>query len=337
MKPNRAGLITGAKYLLGFVVLGFVVRGNWHAPPNAPGTGLADAWTNLRWPPLIPAAVCLMIGLALTLVRWWVLARALDLPLSLREATRLGLLGYFFNSLLPGGIGGDAVKIASVVRSQDRRTAAVFSIIFDRLVGLGSIVLITALVGGAYWSVGWLSSSDKLFTLVRGAWIATAVSLIGWFALGFLPVQGEARIDHALRRIPKLGGVLAELLGATWTYRRRPAAVTYAILLSLLNHVVAVFAFFCAAHVGAPDSSELPTLAQHYMLVPAGLVVKAVFPAPGGAGGGEWSFGKLYELAGQPASLGVLASIVNLALSWLLGIGAYFIALRMGAKNATPP
>lgn len=330
MTGVRHALITAAKYLLGLVVLAYVVAKHWHAPADAPGTGLVDLWQHLYWPPAIPAAVCLAFGMMVSLFRWWRLARALDLPLPYRDAMRIGMVGVFFNIILPGGIGGDAIKIAAVVRSQSRRTAGIACIVFDRLIGLVGLIVVVALVGFAGWWLGRLSPTDRLFVLIRGAWTCVAVGTAGWLALGWLPLAGEKRLDERLRRLPKVGGVLAEVLQATWTYRRKPWAVAEAVGLSLLNHLAVVFAYYCAAHVGHVPNSAIPSLGEHYVFVPAGMVVKAVFPAPGGAGGSEWSFGKLYEMAGAAPSLGILASLVVLALNWLLGLAAYLIALQLG-------
>ena len=46
----------------------------------------------------------------LTFIRWYYLVRALDLPFTLREALRLGFLGYLFNLMPMGIVGGDLLK-----------------------------------------------------------------------------------------------------------------------------------------------------------------------------------------------------------------------------------
>jgi uncharacterized membrane protein YbhN (UPF0104 family) len=332
----RGRLVAVGKYAFGLGVLVLVVARNWRSPPDAPGTGLADVWSQLNGWPLTPALVCMTVGLCLTLVRWWALARAIDLPLALRDAVRIGLFGYFFNAILPGGIGGDAVKIASVVRTQDRRTAAVASILFDRIVGLTGLVMLVAAAGLAFWATGHLTPDERLFAIVRGSWIGMAVVTAGWLTLGWMPAAVEDRLDARLRRIPKVGRVLAEALRATWTYRRRPGAVGIAIALSLTNHLIGVPGFYFAAHVSSPAPGDIPTLGQHYLLVPAGLAVKALFPAPGGIGGGEWSFGRLYAMAGAAPARGILASLVVLACTWALGAIAYIVALRLGPSPARP-
>jgi uncharacterized membrane protein YbhN (UPF0104 family) len=106
--------------------------------------------------------------------------------------------------------------------------------------------------------------------------------------------------------------------------------------MSIGIHTVNVMAFHFAAQVFVPsaDSANIPGLAAHFLIVPVGLAVQAVFPTPGGVGGSEYGFGKLYALLGKPEAFGVLASLAWRVLSWLLGVIGYLVYLR--TSPATP-
>ena len=55
-------------------------------------------------------------GIVLTLIRWCFLVRALGITFSIRDALRIGFLGYLFN-LSPAGIaGGDLLKAVMLAR-----------------------------------------------------------------------------------------------------------------------------------------------------------------------------------------------------------------------------
>jgi glycosyltransferase 2 family protein len=327
---------TVAKYLLGLGVLAYVLWSHWRPKEGTPGPGLADALSGpMHLVPFAIAGACAAIGLLLTIVRWWVLARALDLPLPPREAFRLGMLGYFFNTLLPGSVGGDLFKMAAMVRTQDRRTAAVASIIFDRVIGLVGVVVLVVIVGGAYWLMGspMFDERPALFQILRSSCVLLVVSVGVWVPLGWLPAGQADRFAGLLSRVPKVGGVAAELWRAVWTYRRQTRATAIALGLTLVNHVFGVLTFHNAAQVFAPEAADLPALKEHFLLVPVGMVVKAVFPSPGGAGGGELIYGTLYGWTDRPEALGVLGSLAVLALAWLLGMVTYLIAMSMGKPN----
>ncbi len=91
-----------------------------------------------------------------TLVRWYFLVRALDLPFTLGGALRVGLLGIFYSTVLPGSVGGDIVKAAVLARGQSRRTAAVATVLMDRAIALWGLVWFVALLGGIFWVLGLL-------------------------------------------------------------------------------------------------------------------------------------------------------------------------------------
>jgi hypothetical protein len=73
-------------------------------------------------------------------------------------------------------------------------------------------------------------------------------------------------------------------------------------------------------------------LAEHFVFVPIGLVVQALVPTPGGAGGGEWGFSKLYEVFGGSEVNGALGSLVQRVLTWVFGLAGYLVYLWMHAS-----
>src|SRR6185437_5427116 len=128
----------------------------------------------------------------------------------------------------------------------------------------------------------------------------------------------------------------AEFWRAVWMYRCRQGSVALVLGLSWIGHVGFVFAFWCSANVlWSPELGPIPPLAEHFLLVPMGLVVQALVPTPGGAGGGEWGFGGLYQLFGGEAVNGVLGSLVQRVIGWVLGLIGYLVYLRMRATLPT--
>jgi glycosyltransferase 2 family protein len=317
------------KYLIGLAVLAWVVHANWEPPQGQPGPGLKQALNGvIHFRPLLIAVPLVAFAVLLTFVRWYLLVRALDLPLTPRKTARLCLFGYFFNTLLPGAIGGDLVKAAALIRSEDRATAAIASIIFDRAIGLGGLAILVILSGGIYFWLGNppANAAPTLWAVFRSASIAVGAAAIGWFILGFLPAWRAERLAHQFERLPIVGHKLAECWRSVWLYRKRPLAVTIAVVMTVLVHVFNVIAFDQCAAVFAPNPGQLPSLPDHLVLVPVGIAIKALFPAPGGVGGAEFSFGKMYELIGRPAALGVLASLAFLLVTWFLAACAYVAA-----------
>ncbi len=337
---SKQALLTCLKYALGLGLLAWVVWANWEPADGSPGLAAA-LQKDIRVGPLLLAGALALGGILLTFVRWYVLVRAQGLPFTLPGAMRLGMVGYYFNTFLPGSVGGDIIKAACIARQQSRRTVAVATVLIDRVIGLCGLFWLVALIGGIFWTTGRLqrlavspAAAVGLETITLGAAALAAGSVVFWVLLGVLPVRWTERLADRLARIPKLGPALAELWRAVWMYRCQGRRVGLALAMAMLGHCGFVVAFYCASLTLNP-ASEIPPLGAHFLLVPVGATIKAGFPTPGGVGGGEAAFGWLYTVAGYAAAGGVLAALVQRALDWTLGLTGYLVYLRM--RPALPP
>jgi uncharacterized protein (TIRG00374 family) len=285
------------------------------------------------------AALIGLGALLLTFLRWYILVRAQDLPFTVFNALRLGLIGFFLNTFLPGSVGGDIIKAAFLAREQSRRTVAVATVIIDRFVGLWGLCWLVALLGTVFWACGFLSGEAEgtLDTILLAAVVTVGVTLAGWFLLGWLPDRRAERFAGRLERIPRAGHSLAEFWRAGWIYRREGRGVWLALLISLVGHVGFVFMFYFAALSLHTNPREIPSIAQHFLIIPIGMTIQAVFPTPGGLGAGEFSFGALYALIHYPEAYGVLGSLVQRVINWGLGLTGYVVYLRMKPALQTEP
>lgn len=351
---NKRTLLDVAKYLLAVGLLVWVVKSNWAPPPTktagqdagasaAEGQshGLGYVWNRhvvegqpVRAGYLLGGFAIYCVAVAITLVRWYLLVRALDLPITLRAAFRYGLIGIFFNTFLPGAVGGDIIKAAALARGQSRRTAAVATVIMDRLLALWGLVWFVAILGSIFWLAGLLEgpSAAVATRIVTGALVVVAVSLTAWLAMGLLPDHRAERFAGRLKKLPLVGGTASEFWRAAWMYRSRQGSVAVVLVLTWIGQVGFVSAFYCCVNaLWDPRMGDVPSFTQHFLLVPLGLVMQALVPTPGGAGGGEWGFGALFVLFGSTEPIGVLGSLVQRVFSWVLGVAGYVTYLWMKA------
>jgi len=153
-------------------------------------------------------------------------------------------------------------------------------------------------------------------------------SFVFWFLLGFLSQDRANGLGKWLRKIPKIGGPLAELWRAGWLYRCRGASVVLALGLSMIGHLGFVLVFYCSSRTLNPPEL-IPSLEAHFLAVPVGMIISAGIPTPGGVGGGEFIFGTLYKLLGFSFAAGVLGSLMQRCINWVLGLLGYLVYLRM--------
>lgn len=319
-------------YAVGFGLLGFVVWRNWE--PNGKNPGIRGLLEQTPDWSLFAALVGLVAGYwVLQYVRWYVLVRALDLPFRLRDAVRLGMVGSFYSTFLPGSVSGDLVKAYFIAKDRPgKRAAAVATVLADRLAGMFGLILYGAAVGGACWAAGNPQIENSRFLQWSIGVFAGLVGLaaLGWVAVGLVPPHRADRFAGRLNRIPKAGHTLAEVWYTVRAYRRRPRAVLLVVGLNAVIHTGMILAFYVAVRVFPnPDPA---TLAENFVIAPIGYIVQAGIPLPGGVGGAEAAFGVLYEALGRPDGTGIVGRFTLRMAEWAVGFVGYLVYLRTRAE-----
>lgn len=376
-EPKKKRSWTGViKYVIGFALLALVLGMNWKDKPEylkgEDGNYLKEngAWVVAtddagnpvigqpgleklleRQPNWALYALCGLLCAGVVgsqYVRWYVLVRALDLPFTLRNAVRLGMVGTFYNTFLPGAIGGDLIKAFFIAKDQPaRRAAAVSTVVADRALGLFGLLVFGGFVGGGVWvselidgAGGRIADNPKLQWIIIGSVIAALMVACGYLGLGWVSPTAAERIDAKLKGIKKVGPTLAELFETGLRYRRRPKAVLAGVALSAVGHLLMMLLFHFAVQIFPPaDPAMLGTFAEHIIIAPIGYIVQAVVPLPGGLGVAELSFGGLYELIrpGGGKIVGLTGRLALRVIEWTLGGVCYIVYLTMKAELPGTP
>ena len=134
-----------------------------------------------------------------------------------------------------------------------------------------------------------------------------------------------------MKSLRRGGATLAELWYTAWTYRQRPGTVLAAVALSAIVHTGFVVIFYLAIHVFPPaNAALLATLPEVFVIAPMGYIVQALIPLPGGLGGGELTFGGLYDLIRPGAAkIGLAGRLTMRLVEWSFGLLGYIAYLRM--------
>jgi uncharacterized membrane protein YbhN (UPF0104 family) len=343
VKKHAAVWVKGLlKYGIGFGLLAYVVSKYWSGDPAAGTLGLTDLLARpMNVGPLALAAVLMATALGLQFARWYFLVRALDLPFTPRNALRLGLVGTFYNTFLPGAIGGDVLKAYFIAKEQPgRKAAAVSTVLIDRAMGLFGLILFVAILGSLMWAAGdeQLARNRDLQWIVKLMAAFAVAAVLGYLLLGFLPDRRVDRFARRLKAVPKLGRSLAEMWYAVWVYRQRPRTVLIGVGISAACHCCMVFSFHSASRGFTPDdpATDLATLSEHFVIAPIGFIIQALPLSPGGVGVGEAAFAGLYRLAGRNPTTGVASRLALRVVEWTIGLVGYVVFLRMRAELPVP-
>ena len=221
---------------LSVVLIGAVL---WQTSPHK----LADAATALSLPYFAAALAVNLIAVLVMTERWRVLlvARGRHEPGFgwLLETTLVSLL---LGQVLPTAVGGDAVKAIDLSRRTGARAEAVSSVVVDKILGLGALVLLAA-AGAASGGAGFGGSTVLAVELAVGVVSAGSLALLfSRRARGLLrplrPLMRKLRIEAPMR-------ALYEGLHA---YRNHARALVWVFVLAIVAQLLRVVTVAVLVH-----------------------------------------------------------------------------------------
>lgn len=259
--------------------------------------------------------------------RWHLLLRVQGISLGPVRLVALVFIGLFFNFFIPGGTGGDVVKIYYLLKeTPGQRTIALLSVIVDRIIGVVALGLIAIYFAASRWH--WLMSSPETARYALPGLIILASSLGG---LHFTYIITRHNLIHRLpARLPGRER-LAELASAYNLYGKAWRTSLAALLLSVAAHVGYFTVFYCAAQSFRQPGLPSPTLADFSAIMPIVNTITAMPISLGGIGVREGLFQIfLSKLCGVGEALAVMISSVGylLTLGWGLVGGVIYLFYR---------
>jgi uncharacterized membrane protein YbhN (UPF0104 family) len=289
---------------------------------------------------LVYAIGALGLVVALGTVRWWLLLRAVDLAVPFRRVLALGMIGHFFNTFLPGGMGGDAMRVVYITREAKRgeRLEAATTVFIDRLFGLTGLGVL--LVCGCLVQLTPLGSGllGRMLEPVSGwlVWMAGAggVCALAGLALLHPRVRGARLVRAVGARLPLRFAGLRMLRTFLRAVRHAPTLAA-ALGISVVVHatIASVFVAF-----GRALGDDVPTLG-YAVIVPLGMLVNTIPGPPQGLGVGEFAFDALFRLAsGRSTSVGTEVCLAwrLVANAWNMVGGVVYVFFRGGPSGPDP-
>jgi uncharacterized protein (TIRG00374 family) len=286
-------------------------------------TGRAFGRLDLILPAFLVSLGSMMAGA----LRWQCLLRAQGLHLPFRRTLQLTLIGNFFNVLIPGAVSGDFVKAYYVGNEIEGKRAQAFgSILFDRIVGLSALVVVSAsaLILGFHTFEGTpLLAGIKVFMGVSASCVVAFYAYLFFVRENHDPLlrllrafeQQGVQAGKANGKAKWMGSVVRIYLGVRYYHHHR-AAVLGVLALSFAIHLSVGWSCLQFAHALGETQIQLMGL---YVVVPIGLLDTASPVAPAGVGTGHAAFLSLFHLIGSDrgADVYTLVALSNLAIGMI--------------------
>lgn len=271
-----------------------------------------------RW--FVAAAAVFVLSNLLGACQWHLLLRAQSLPVSLGQATILYWVGVFFNNVLLGNIGGDAMRIYDVRRLTGETSRGAAATFMDRFIGLVSTCCLAL---GACALVADVRRPG-LVTLLVPVWLG----LMALLAMGLSRRLG-GWIQAGLGRVlpDRVAGMVDGLRTSIVVYRHRAPLLVGVWVISLAVQFSRILVYWMA---GVAVGLDAP-LRYFLGFQPAAAIVAALPISVGGLGVRESVLVELFRGVGVDESLALAMSLIGYAagiLGSLLG-GIAFIVRRI--------
>ncbi len=282
---------------------------------------------------LFTSLVILIFNNILLSFRWkFLLNLKASTKLSNIKIIKVTWIGLFFNSVLPGSVTGDLIKVfySTVLDKKFSKKFIIASTLVDRAIGLVGILLLIGLFTIIDSSLA-LHSSLIYFNIIL------FICSILFFITIFLPIIIQKKIITLLTKTPFIGEFLVNACNEIWYFGKKPLLVIKCLLMSMATQALNVFVFWILCQ---PFIDVAFPLSQAFILVPIGLIVLSIPITPGGIGVGHMVFEFLFLKFGITggASLFNIYFLVVMFVN-LLGIIPYLLEradLKLKIINNNP-
>jgi uncharacterized protein (TIRG00374 family) len=203
---------------------------------------LGSTWEQAKTLDLTMLTLAMAISLVqvwLGAVRWWLVLRALNAAFSATQAFIVYYIGVFFAIVLPGAVGGDAVRMWKAHRSGLSLSASVNSVMLERGATVLGLVLLVAATQPLL-----LARAPQ----IPGSWVFPLLSVLGVAGILFLSVLD--RLPLSLHRWRVVRG-LVNLAGDTRRLFFRPRWGLSTMVVAILGHAnLSLVAYVLAIGLG---------------------------------------------------------------------------------------
>lgn len=318
----RTAALFAAKVALAAALLGWLVR-RGSLDFGALAVLLHPAWL---------LGVNLLVftsSITLAALRWRALLGLCGARLPFGRAWAWQLLGAFFNTVIPGNVGGDVLKALYVARGEDagKRPAILLVVVLERALGLAGLLALGGLVALLRWR---MLEARGLSSLAWTVTLMAAGSVGGLAALTLVARRFGERLVERLAGPSRLAQLLTKVTRALVLLSARPAVLAQGLALSMALHGVAMGYFtLLAGRVCSPA----PSYGDVATVFPLGLLTLVLPISPGGFGVGHVAFDRLFALLG----LGGGATVFNVFLISQLVPGVSGVVPYLASRRAAPP
>ncbi len=257
-------------------------------------TGATRLVPQLRSAPwLLPLfAFQALLGLLTEAQRLRLLLRSQQVALPFTRALRFCLTAVPFSYVVPGGVGGDVMKIASLAGERTGRGVELAAVVLvDRITGLVSLLLVA--LAAALLSDSFATAPAPLRAAALAAALGLAAAAAG-LLLAWSPMVRATGVYRFVTLRAPWHRVAARGLDALYAFRDHKDALAGALAMTMAGHTLLVGFFVLGASV---VMAAVPAGTVGWVAL-LSLVANVLPLTPGGLGVGEAAFAAAFQAMG---------------------------------------
>lgn len=283
----------------------------------------------------------------LAALRWQILLRVQGVHLTFWRVARLMMIGILFNPLMPGGTGGDVIKIFYLIKeTPGKKVQALLAVLIDRLIGLFGLIAVAGVIIALQWN--WLTQGKPL-PHFEAAWLFSPDSIRHWLAqlpkttvllyclllllgasivgvLASFVISGLGLVHKLPARMP-MRDKLVDLTVAYNAYAHAWKSSLLALVVSMGVHVCSFYVFYAAGMALQTGVS----LGKFFAVMPIINTLSSMPISVGGTGPREFFFESIFqELCHLPKGDGTAISLTGFSMLvfWAAVGGVIYLTYR---------
>lgn len=267
---------------------------------------------------------------ALITVRWYYLLIWQGIPTTFWTVTRINCIGLFFNSFMPGSIGGDLVKAYYVAKeNKDYRTKAIVTIIIDRVLGFETLMIVAFIA--ILFNLDLFTSNLQLKSVGMSITIYILASFVAAAAVFSVRVKNllvKLGVKKIVEVLP-LKNILIDVYNAFHIYAHQKKRILAAMLITVVLDLLNIYMFYT---IGMEMGEHNVSFLSYCTIVPIGMLMISLPIAPAGVGVGQAAFNWLIPLFGA-VSKTIGSTIITIYQLLTIAVNMCFVTIYLGNKD----
>jgi uncharacterized protein (TIRG00374 family) len=244
----------------------------------------------------------MLLGTAFALgaLRWFALLKKLDIPIGFRRTFEIYSAGAFCNAFLPGGTGGDVVRVVYLLRTiRSGRVQAMTSVLADRVCGLYGMLLVALVLVHANRNLVYEHASTAAIAGILYASFGL-LTVVGAAALFAARPLARSSMLHSWANNHAVARIAYRIIETITVFRGNPSISIAALGISVVISILLVATVVLLSSARAWNGLSLLDVGNAAILA---LLAGTLPVTPGGIGVAEGAFAEICRIwSGEAAA-----------------------------------